>query len=311
MAITSEDVVENGAQVVEQVNKLAEQMIVFQERLDGIGGIFDELEDKMDEKEDDLKASFESLVDEITGDSMERVKKVGEVLEDNIKTPCIEQLNGYKETLQTTFSKAAESSTKVVGQWEEWRDTEMKELMSNIKEQSETSAGQVNDLISAFTDDIEMVGDVADDYMSKTTDMLGELTEFVNESVSNLNTEREKYQDIMVDSFSNELTESLTNGYSMLKDIQNVSTEQVFDELGEQFDEHVKSQLIPLIDSLVDKVGSSVDEMLEDITTIGDSAGDKTEALDAVTTVLEGMISPIKDIIDRTQSIKDVVDVFI
>ena len=198
-----------------------------------------------------------------------------------------------------------------MGQWEEWRDTEMKELMSNIKEQSETSAGQVNDLISAFTDDIEMVGDVADDYMSKTTDMLGELTEFVNESVSNLNTEREKYQDIMVDSFSNELTESLTNGYSMLKDIQNVSTEQVFDELGEQFDEHVKSQLIPLIDSLVDKVGSSVDEMLEDITTIGDSAGDKTEALDAVTTVLEGMISPIKDIIDRTQSIKDVVDVFI
>ena len=85
----------------------------------------------------------------------------------------------------------------------------------------------------------------------------------------------------------------------------------MFDELGEQFDEHVKSQLIPLIDSLVDKVGSSVDEMLEDITTIGDSAGDKTEALDAVTTVLEGMISPIKDIIDRTQSIKDVVDVFI
>ena len=311
MALTSEEVVKHGGQVVEQVNKLAEQMNVFQQRLDGLGDTYEEMSQHMDEREDEIRVAFDSLGETLKGEAKTGINGVGENLETALKTPTIEAIDTFKESLNTEFEKVDASSNAVVDRWQQWRETEMSELMSNVQAQSSSATEGLNTLIESANDDVELMGATAESYVEKSTGLLSDLEGFVEDNIDKIAETQELYGEKMLESYASRMTETLESARELLGDTQVNVTENMFEEVGDQFSELVKSQMIPLIDELVEEVTGAVDSMMEDITNIGDNAKEKSEALGLVTEALEFLIDPIKDIIDRTQGIKDTVDVFI
>lgn len=311
MAITSEEVVLNGNQVVEHVNKLAEQMVVFQQRLDGIGGVFDTMQSSMDEAESDIQGAFTAALDFISGDAMTRAKEVGEVLENEVMSVSIAALDEAKNHLQTEFEKIDTSSTSLVARWDQWREDEMSVLITEFETRADESSEKFSELVNLANQSIDSMEQVANEYVGNSEQMSAQLTEFVTQSIELLNEEREKYSQNMLQEFTTDIQSTMTEGGINLTEIQDIATGKVFDEIGDDFSNHVKSEFLPLIDKVVAEVGSSVDEMMRDIAKIGDDSNEKGQSLDAVTGILEELISPIKSIIDRTQSIKNVVDAFI
>ena len=311
MALTSEEVVEHGTQVVDQVNRLAEQMNVFQQRLDGLGETYDELSTHMDEREDEIRQAFDNLGELLKGEAKTQVQSVGETLEESLKTPVIDGIQQFKDTLDTEFNKISTSSEEVVQTWQQWRDTEVSQIMTEMQDNSAQHTEQLNSLIENANEDIELMGTTADTYIEKSSNLLSDLQDNLQQSVEAITSEQEKYGEFMLESYATRLEETLKEAHEILTQTQSEATEEMFNDVTAQFSDLVKSQMIPLIDELVQTVSDAVDQMMEDITSIGDNADDKSQSLDLVTEALEGLISPVKDIIDRTQGIKDTVGAFL
>ena len=278
MALTSEEVVEHGGQVVEQVNRLAEQMNVFQQRLDGLGGTYDEMSQHMDQREDEMRQAFDNLSEIIKGEAKTQVQSAGNTLEEALKAPTIEGIQTLKDNLDTEFNKVTSSSQEVVEGWQQWRDTEMAQLMSTIQDDSAQRTTDLNAVIEAANEDVELMETTADTYIENSSNILSELQENLEEGVEALSGEQEKYGEIMLDSYASKLDETLKEAHELLTDTQNNATDEMFNDVTEQFSDLVSSQMIPLIDELVETVTGAIDEMLEDIINIGDDADGKTQS---------------------------------
>lgn len=311
MALTSEEVVEHGAQVIEQVNKLAEQMNVFQNRLDGLGDTFDNMSQQMDDKEGEVRESFEQLGNFINGEAKSSIELVGETLDASIKAPMLAGMEQFQSSLSDHYDKIEQSSEQVVETWQQWKNDEVTELMSSLSDTSTTRNEGLNDIIEATSDQTEMIQSTIDTYIDKSSSMLTELQEYSEEGIEAIVSDKKMYGDMMLESYSSNLQDTLSQAHELLQTTQTDATEKMLKEVSDQFSDLVSAQMIPLIDELVQTVSDSVDTMMEDIINIGDEAGDKSQALEQVTNVLESLIEPIKDIIDRTQSIKDTVGAFI
>ena len=311
MALTSEEVVEHGAQVIEQVNKLAEQMNVFQNRLDGLGDTFDDMSQQMDDKESEVRESFEQLGNFINGEAKSSIELVGETLDASIKAPMLAGMEQFQSSLSDHYDKIEQSSEQVVETWQQWKNDEVTELVSSLSDTSTTRNEGLNDIIEATSDQTEMIQSTIDTYIDKSSSMLTELQEYSEEGIEAMVSDKKMYGDMMLESYSSNLQDTLSQAHELLQTTQTDATENMLKEVSDQFSDLVSAQMIPLIDELVQTVSDSVDTMMEDIINIGDEAGDKSQALEQVTNVLESLIEPIKDIIDRTQSIKDTVGAFI
>ena len=311
MALTSEEVVRNGEVTLEHVNKLGDEMIVFLKRLDGISDVFEDMQDQMDAAEDEITEKMEGFRSYLTEEATSQINEMGELIENEVKEKTDEALEQFKSTLAASFDKVDASSAQVVERWTDWRDTEMSENMNNYEEMSGDNNTWYEGMIEKVTSDIELIGQIAEKYTNVSVEMGNELSQFVNEALEGLNEQKESYSQIMLGDFMTELENGLTQGTAMLSDIQAVSTGAVFEQMGEDFADHVRAKLVPLIDTLVESVANAVEKMMSDIERIGNENKESSDELDVMTESLEQLISPIKSIIDRTQSIKNVVDVFI
>ncbi len=310
MALTSEEVVQEGALVVEHVNRLSEQMVAYQQRLDGLTGMFDEMTQNMDQRENEMTQAFDVMETTMKETCLQQSVEMGNQLENSIKAPCAESLSQLDEDLNSEFINVTNSNAEVVERWAEWRDTELSELTSQMDEENSRATQTVQSLNEQCNDDIELIETTTSTFIDSSSARLEEMEAYVQEATSSVDAAQEEYRQAMLETFSSSLEELMNTTFETLNDTQKEITEANFNETADQFSNMVKAELIPLIDQLVQEVSDAIDEMMEAVANIGEESGEKSKALDAVTDLLEQIIQPIKDTIDRTQSINDVVGGF-
>ncbi len=311
MALTSEEVVQEGALVVEHVNRLSEQMVVYQQRLDGLTGMFDEMTQSMDQRENEMTQAFDAMETTMRETCLQQSVEMGNLIENSIKAPCAENLSRLQEDLDRKFIVVSESNSEVIERWAQWRDSEIAELTNKMDEENSRASQTVQSLNEQCNDDIELIETSTTTFIDNSSTRLEEMEAYVQEATTSVLAEQENYRQAMLESFSSSLEELMNTTFETLNDTQRDVTEANFNETAEQFSNMVKAELIPLIDQLVQEVSDAIDEMLEAVTNIGENSEEKSKALDAVTDLLEQIIQPIKDTINRTQSIHDVVGGFI
>lgn len=311
MALTSEEVVQQGVQVVEHVNKLSEQMVVYQQRLDNLTGMFDDMSEKMDQREQELNQTFDTIENTLRENCLQQSVEIGTQIEGTIKTPCLERLSGLKDELSNEFLAVNNSNISVVDRWSQWRDSDLTELRDQTDEQLNQQLEGLRSLNDRCNEDIELMDSTANEFIDQSGIRLEGLNDYLQEATNAVTEAQQNYQQEMLDAFSSKLDELLSTTFQNLTDTQRDLTETTLNDTTDQFANMIKSELIPLIDQLVQEVSDAIDEMTEKVVNIGDDANEKSRALDAVTSMLEQLIQPIKETIDRTQSIKNVVDGFL
>lgn len=311
MALTSEDVVEHGGQVVEQINKLSELMLTFQGRLGELSSGFEEMSQHVDQSESDVKESLARLQEATQSAWREEIAEMGETLIGSVKDPVIEKIGTMQTNLETHHGTVTNTSVQLLDNLTDWQFGTVSTLMEQLDEAKGNHILSLESLTTTATEDFDQLNTTMMAYENKVDENLEQLNTFIEGEISNPIADVHNDYNSRIEEFSSTMEEMMKTASQTLMDTQSNITEAMMDQVVEQFSTAIKSNLMPLIDEMVDTVSDSIDDMLEKVTAIGDEAGDKSKALDAVTEMLEKLIQPIKDTINRVQSIHDTVSAFI
>jgi len=311
MALTSEDVVEHGGQVVEQINKLSESMVVFQQRLGELSTGFDEMSQHVDQSESDVLESLARLEEATQSAWREEIAEMGETLIGSVKDPAIENIGTMQTNLETHYAAVSNTSVQLLDHLTDWQFGTVSTLMEQLEEAKGSNIASLESLTATASEDFEQLNTTMLAYENKVDENLEQLNNFIEGEISNPIADVYNDYNSRIEEFSSTMEEMMGTARQTLMDTQVNITEAMMNEVVEQFSTTIKSELIPLIDEMVDTVSDSIDDMLEKVIAIGDEAGDKSKALDAVTEMLEKLLAPIKDTIGRVQGIHDTVSAFL